>query len=103
MVTPLEKLRSEDERPLSVSLLLVLQHPSLCLSFFEFLCSCYSEENLAFWIEMELYKYASPSQEKEAKAKDIKEKYLLPNAPHSISLDEASELLQDENSFLSSR
>jgi len=64
----------------------ILQDQSLCIVFEEYLTSNHCVENLHFWIEVELFKRNSPSDQIKS-ANEIWEKFLEDGASDEVNLD----------------
>ncbi|XP_029950813.1 regulator of G-protein signaling 5-like [Salarias fasciatus] len=64
----------------------LLSSKSAVQAFRCFLCSEFSEENLAFWLACEDYR-VSPSALHKAKASSIYSQFIVPEAPQEVNLD----------------
>ncbi|CAN9509899.1 unnamed protein product [Ophioblennius macclurei] len=79
------KQRVQDAKVLQ-DLETLLSSKSAMHAFRGFLCSEFSEENLAFWLACEDYR-VSPSNLHKAKASSIYSLFILPEAPQEVNLD----------------
>jgi len=75
----------------------ILDDRELLLAFREFLYGTWASENLAFWLEAELYRFLENQEEIERRCKEIYDKYCKAESSQAINLDWATQTrLKDE-------
>lgn len=74
----------------------ILDDEELLLAFREFLYTTYANENLAFWIETEIFRHISDHDEMVKRCSEIFEKFCKPDSPQAINLDWNTQILVKE-------
>jgi hypothetical protein len=65
----------------------VFEDKELMLGFREFLYRRFANENLAFYFEVELYKFVTDKAEQKKRAKEVYEKYCTSESLYAVNLD----------------
>mmetsp|Transcript_25198 Transcript_25198/g.28024 ORF Transcript_25198/g.28024 Transcript_25198/m.28024 type:complete len:454 (-) Transcript_25198:68-1429(-) len=81
----------------------ILDDRELLLAFREFLYTTYANENLAFWLEAELYRQIKSKKELKSRCKEIYDKFCKPESLQAINLDWSTQnrLASDVKTFSS--
>jgi len=66
----------------------ILRNKELCILFRNWLKTQYCEENLSFWVDIELYRKDKECKNMKERAQEIYDKYLKVDAQYSLNIDD---------------